>query len=100
MIIDLKRTLFPYAHALVKMNDRQILIEGVAYKGAETALAEMTFTVNNAAFQLAGKIPEVMVSSCGDAPCFTEDMVGHKLGEFAPTRTFKGHAGDKATARK
>ena len=25
----------------------------------------------------------------------TESMVGHKLGEFAPTRTFKGHAGDK-----
>jgi len=25
-----------------------------------------------------------------------EDMVGHKLGEFAPTRTFKGHAGTKA----
>ena len=25
----------------------------------------------------------------------TEDMVGHKLGEFAPTRTFKGHAGIK-----
>ena len=30
----------------------------------------------------------------------TEDMVGHKLGEFAPTRTFRGHAGDKATGRK
>ncbi len=30
----------------------------------------------------------------------TEDMVGHKLGEFAPTRTFRGHAGDKASARK
>lgn len=27
----------------------------------------------------------------------TENMVGHKLGEFAPTRTFKGHSGDKAT---
>lgn len=27
----------------------------------------------------------------------TEDMVGHKLGEFAPTRTFKGHAGSKST---
>ena len=26
----------------------------------------------------------------------TEDMVGHKLGEFAPTRTFKGHAGSKS----
>ena len=26
-----------------------------------------------------------------------EDMVGHKLGEFAPTRTFKGHAGTKTS---
>lgn len=26
----------------------------------------------------------------------TENMVGHKLGEFSPTRTFKGHSGDKA----
>ena len=30
----------------------------------------------------------------------TEDMVGHKFGEFAPTRTFRGHAGEKASARK
>ncbi|HIT18717.1 MAG TPA: 30S ribosomal protein S19 [Candidatus Fimivivens faecavium] len=30
----------------------------------------------------------------------TEDMVGHKLGEFAPTRTFKGHAGAKKTNAK
>ena len=29
----------------------------------------------------------------------TEDMVGHKLGEFAPTRTYKGHA-DKSTGLK
>jgi small subunit ribosomal protein S19 len=28
----------------------------------------------------------------------TENMVGHKLGEFAPTRTFKGHAADKKAA--
>lgn len=27
----------------------------------------------------------------------TEDMVGCKLGEFAPTRTFKGHAGEKSS---
>lgn len=26
----------------------------------------------------------------------SEDMVGHKLGEFSPTRTFKGHAGSKS----
>ncbi len=29
----------------------------------------------------------------------TENMVGHKLGEFAPTRTFRGHGGDKATVK-
>ena len=30
----------------------------------------------------------------------TEDMVGHKLGEFAPTRTYKGHASDKKAKGK
>ncbi len=30
----------------------------------------------------------------------TEDMVGHKLGEFSPTRTFYGHAGDKKSKIK
>ncbi len=30
----------------------------------------------------------------------TEDMVGHKLGEFAPTRTFRGHAADKKAKEK
>jgi len=29
----------------------------------------------------------------------TEDMVGHKLGEFAPTRTFRGHSGDRKTKK-
>jgi small subunit ribosomal protein S19 len=30
----------------------------------------------------------------------TEDMIGHKLGEFVPTRTFRGHAGDKTTKKR
>lgn len=30
----------------------------------------------------------------------TEDMVGHKLGEFVPTRTFRGHAGSAPAERK
>ncbi|MDS3945339.1 30S ribosomal protein S19 [Staphylococcus epidermidis] len=30
----------------------------------------------------------------------TEDMVGHKLGEFAPTRTFKGHAADDKKTKR
>jgi len=29
----------------------------------------------------------------------TEDMIGHKLGEFAPTRKFGGHVGDKSAGR-
>lgn len=30
----------------------------------------------------------------------TEDMVGHKLGEFAPTRTYRGHGKDKKVVKK
>ena len=30
----------------------------------------------------------------------TEEMIGHKLGEFAPTSTFRGHSGDKKTEIK
>ena len=30
----------------------------------------------------------------------SEEMIGHKLGEFDPTRTFKGHAGEKTTKKK
>jgi small subunit ribosomal protein S19 len=30
----------------------------------------------------------------------TENMVGHKMGEFAPTRTFHGHAADRKAAKK
>jgi small subunit ribosomal protein S19 len=30
----------------------------------------------------------------------TENMVGHKLGEFSPTRTFRGHAGSKKEGKK
>ena len=30
----------------------------------------------------------------------TEEMVGHKLGEFAPTRTFSAHSGDKKVSRE
>ena len=30
----------------------------------------------------------------------TESMVGHRLGEFAPTRTFRGHSGEKAVRKR
>ena len=30
----------------------------------------------------------------------TEDMIGHKFGEFSPTRTYNGHAGDKKAVKR
>ncbi len=42
--------------------------------------------------------PSLFMTDAKHVPVYvTEDMVGHKLGEFAPTRTFKGHAGSKTT---
>lgn len=46
----------------------------------------LTFAVHN-----GRKFIPVLVS---------EDMVGHKFGEFAPTRTFYGHAGDRKATRR
>ena len=43
------------ANAIVKMNDRQILLPGVKYEGEESSKASMTFTVNNGAFK---SVPE------------------------------------------
>ena len=63
------------------------------------------------------KVIKTWSRSCGGWPAFvghtiavhdgrrhvpvyvTEDMVGHKLGEFAPTRTFRGHAGSKTVGK-
>jgi small subunit ribosomal protein S19 len=49
-------------------------------------MVNMTFAVHN-----GNKFMPVFVS---------ENMVGHKLGEFAPTRMFKGHSGDRKTKPK
>jgi len=72
---------------MVKVNDRKMI---KTYSRTSTIIPEMvgiTISVYN------GKtwIP-VYVS---------EDLVGHKLGEFSPTRTFRGHAGsDKKAGKK
>ena len=48
----------------------------------------------------ASTIYPQMVGHTIDVPVYiTEEMIGHKLGEFAPTRTFKGHAGEKTTKK-
>ena len=69
---------------VVKMNEKKEKVVIKTWSRASTIFPDFvghTFAVHN------GKkhIPVYV----------TEDMVGHKLGEFAPTRTFKGHAGSK-----
>jgi small subunit ribosomal protein S19 len=69
--------------AAVSNNDRRVL---KTWSRRSTVLPEMvgfTFAVHN-----GRKFIPVFV---------TENMVGHKLGEFAPTRTFHGHAADRKT---
>ena len=72
--------------AAVANNDHKVV---KTWSRRSTVLPEMvglTFAVHN-----GKKIIPVFV---------TENMVGHKLGEFAPTRTFHGHAADKKTKAK
>ena len=69
--------------AAVASNDHRVL---KTWSRRSTVLPEMvglTFAVHNGKKFLPGFV--------------TGNMVGHKLGEFSPTRTFHGHAGDKKT---
>lgn len=73
-------------YAAVANNDHKVV---KTWSRRSTVLPEMvglTFAVHN-----GKKFIPVFV---------TENMVGHKLGEFAPTRTFHGHAADKKTKAK
>ena len=89
MPISLKKGPFVDGHLMKKVDtavahgDRRVV---KTWSRRSTVLPEMvglTFAVHN-----GKKFIPVFV---------TENMVGHKLGEFAPTRTFHGHAADKKT---
>ncbi|GAB6038964.1 30S ribosomal protein S19 [Fundidesulfovibrio butyratiphilus] len=89
---SLKKGPFVDGHVLAKVEkanetqDRRVI---KTWSRRSTILPEMvglTFAVHN-----GRKFIPVFVS---------ENMVGHKLGEFAPTRTFHGHAADKKTKAK
>lgn len=89
---SLKKGPFVDDHLLKKaMNAQQTRSRGIikTWSRRSTILPEfvgLTFAIHN-----GKKFLPVFV---------TEDMVGHKLGEFAPTRTFYGHAGDKKSRLK
>jgi small subunit ribosomal protein S19 len=87
MARSIKKGPFIDGHLLKKIEDAQAQASKKVIKTwsrRSTILPEaigLTFAVHN-----GRKFVPVFVS---------ENMVGHKLGEFAPTRTFHGHAGDK-----
>jgi small subunit ribosomal protein S19 len=77
-------------------------IDGHLQKKIETAIAAAKKNVIKTWSRRSTIIPEAVGLTFAVhngrkfVPVFvTENMVGHKLGEFAPTRTFHGHAGDK-----
>ncbi|HET9955969.1 MAG TPA: 30S ribosomal protein S19 [Polyangiaceae bacterium] len=90
MARSIKKGPFIDGHLLKKIEDAQAAQSKKVIKTwsrRSTIVPEsigLTFAVHN-----GRKFVPVFVS---------ENMVGHKLGEFAPTRTFHGHAGDKKAA--
>jgi len=69
-------------------------IEGMNEKGEKNVLK--TWSRSSTLFpQMVGHTIAVHDGRKHVPVYVTEDMVGHKLGEFAPTRTFRGHAGEK-----
>lgn len=84
----------PYVHA--KLLNR---IEEMNKKGEKKVLK--TWSRSSTIFpQFVGHTIAVHDGKKHVPVYITEDMVGLKLGEFAPTRTFKGHAGSKTTSAK
>ncbi len=92
MARSIKKGPFIDSHLLAKVNELRRVKETKVVKTwsrRSTILPEMvglTFAVHN-----GKKFIPVFV---------TEEMVGHKLGEFSPTRTFHGHSGDRKTKIK
>jgi small subunit ribosomal protein S19 len=92
MARSIKKGPFIDSHLLKKVNEARNVRETKVIKTwsrRSTVIPEMvglTFAVHN-----GKKFIPVFV---------TEEMVGHKLGEFSPTRTFHGHSGDRKTKIK
>ena len=89
---SLKKGPFVDAHLMQKVdtavanNDRRVLKTWSRRSTIVPEMVGLTFAVHN-----GKKFIPVFV---------TENMVGHKLGEFSPTRTFHGHSGDKKSKVK
>ena len=86
MTIRVRRALFKRVSGMNSRNEKRVV---KTWSRASTILPDFvghTFAVHN-----GNKFIPVYV---------TENMVGHKLGEFSPTRLFRGHTGNKAADKK
>ena len=86
---SIKKGPFADAHLLKKVDEQQ---------AAEKKQVIKTWSRRSTIFPSFVGLTIAVYDGRKHVPVFvTEDMVGHKLGEFAPTRTFKGHAGSKTS---
>ena len=87
---SIKKGPFADAHLLKKVDEQQ---------AAEKKQVIKTWSRRSTIFPSFVGLPIAVYDGRKHVPVFvTEDMVGHKLGEFVPTRTFSGHkADDKAS---
>lgn len=87
---SIKKGPFADAHLLKKVDDQQ---------AAEKKQVIKTWSRRSTIFPSFVGLTIAVYDGKKHVPVFvTEDMVGHKLGEFVPTRTFRGHkADDKAS---
>lgn len=79
------------------------LLKRVLDNSANTEQKKQIKTWSRASTIVPEMVGEVIAVHNGKAhiPCFiTDQMIGHKLGEFAPTRTFRGHSGEKKGKKK
>ncbi|KAA9265792.1 30S ribosomal protein S19 [Lactobacillus jensenii] len=79
--------------------DEHLLKKGAAQENAEKKQVIKTWSRRSTIFPSFVGLTIAVYDGRKHVPVYvTEDMVGHKLGEFVPTRTFRGHkADDKAT---
>ena len=74
--------------------DDHLLKKVEAQKGAREKKVIQTWSPRSTIFPAFVGLTIAVYNGRTHVPVYvTEDMVGHKLGEFAPTRTFKGHTG-------
>ena len=89
---SIKKGPFADAHLLKKVDEQQ---------AAEKKQVIKTWSRRSTIFPSFVGLTIAVYDGRKHVPVFvTEDMVGHKLGEFAPTKTFKGHVKDDKKARR